>query len=222
MSGVVDSGRVNRDTRLPTALALWTTRSRRRRRRRAAVSHGKRGARCAEIAHGSNEDFGLRRRPTDPARCARLPDGTPHPRRTTPCRAASLHARQPAADVSPTSFGGARGGSALQDCLTSPFSIPPSRAGARRSLRLSAEVAQIGGVVLGAIVSNCRPCGSDRGRALRVASKRCARAVCPSLAGPSVLYRTGRRRAASAIRALLQRGTGSSGGGPPRPACDQA
>src|SRR3954471_14096378 len=142
MSGVVDSGRVNRDTRLPTALALWTTRSRRRRRRRAAVSHGKRGARCAEIAHGSNEDFGLRRRPTDPARCARLPDGTPHPRRTTPCRAASLHARQPAADVSPTSFGGARGGSALQDCLTSPFSIPPSRAGARRSLRLSAEVAQ--------------------------------------------------------------------------------
>src|SRR3954465_14630216 len=99
MSGVVDSGRVNRDTRLPTALALWTTRSRRRRRGRAAVSHGKRGARCAEIAHGSNEDFGLRRRPTDPARCARLPDGKPPPPRPTPHRGPSLPTPAPAPDV---------------------------------------------------------------------------------------------------------------------------
>jgi hypothetical protein len=130
-------------------------------------------------------------RPTDPAGCARLPDGTPHPRRTTPCRAASLHARRPAADVSPASFGRARGGSALQDCLTSPFLIPPSCPVAGRSLRLSAEVAH-------SVESSSARSSATAVRAvrtageLRVAPKRRARRL-PSLAGPRVRYRNGRR-----------------------------
>ena len=61
--------------------------------------------------------------PTGPGCCARPPDGTRHPRRTTPYRAVSAHAQRPAPYASASSFEGARGVSALPDCPPSPCSF---------------------------------------------------------------------------------------------------